>query len=108
MILLGNTEYTLDLATFLRCEVGWALRRRFGYSAGFAVLCSRYDTGSGYKNHPPHRVALSGGYFQLSLKRMVPLAGESLNTIFQELADWEHQLKALEQDIPIEWEEPSP
>jgi len=39
---------------------------------------------------------------------MVLLEGESLNTIFQELTDWEHQLKALEQDIPIDWEEPSP
>lgn len=26
---------------------------------------------------------------------------ESLNAIFQELADWEHQLKALDQDIPL-------
>lgn len=46
--------------------------------------------------------------FAKSLENLVPPAGESLNTIFQELADWEHQLKALEQDIPIEWEEPSP
>jgi hypothetical protein len=38
--------------------------------------------------------------------------GVDLNTIFQTLADWEHQLKALEQDIPkdieTEIEEPSP
>jgi len=39
---------------------------------------------------------------------MVLPQGEALNTIFQELADWEYQLKALEQDIPINLEEPSP
>jgi len=39
---------------------------------------------------------------------MVLLEGESLNSLFQELADWEHQLKALEKDIPYNWEEPAP
>ena len=34
--------------------------------------------------------------------------GESLNSLFQELADWEAQLKALEEDIPKCFEEPSP
>jgi len=38
---------------------------------------------------------------------MVHLEGDSLNSLFQELADWEHQLKALESDIPKEWEEPT-
>tara|TARA_R110000868_G_scaffold64234_3_gene193105 strand:+ start:607 stop:726 length:120 start_codon:yes stop_codon:yes gene_type:complete len=35
---------------------------------------------------------------------MVLLEGESLNSLFQELADWEHQLKALETHIPNELE----
>tara|TARA_R110002049_G_scaffold222234_2_gene393860 strand:+ start:378 stop:587 length:210 start_codon:yes stop_codon:yes gene_type:complete len=39
---------------------------------------------------------------------VVLLEGESLNSLFEELADWEHQLKALEENIPIEWEELSP
>lgn len=39
---------------------------------------------------------------------MVLLEGESLNTIFQTLADWEHQLKALEADIPSDLEGPTP
>jgi hypothetical protein len=39
---------------------------------------------------------------------MVLLEGESLNSLFQELADWEDQLKALEETIPSEWEEPAP
>lgn len=44
--------------------------------------------------------------------QVVPQEGTCLNQVFQELADWEHQLKALEEDIPKElggdFEEPSP
>jgi hypothetical protein len=39
---------------------------------------------------------------------MVRLNAEESNSLFQELADWEHQLKALEDDIPREFEEPTP
>ena len=31
-----------------------------------------------------------------------------LTAIFETLTDWEHQLKALDEVAPIEWEEPSP
>jgi len=31
--------------------------------------------------------------------------GESLNSLFEELADWEHQLKHLEPDLKREFEE---
>jgi len=39
---------------------------------------------------------------------MVPPDEKSLNTLFQTLTDWEHQLKAAQMDIPPIWEEPSP
>lgn len=39
---------------------------------------------------------------------MVVQEGESLNTLFQTLADWEHQLKSLEEDAHRQWDEPSP
>jgi hypothetical protein len=39
---------------------------------------------------------------------MVLLEGNSLNTIFQTLADWEDQLKAVETDIPKEFGGPQP
>lgn len=39
---------------------------------------------------------------------MVLLEAESLNSLFQTLTDWEHQLKALKADIPNELEGPSP
>ena len=39
---------------------------------------------------------------------MVPLEGESLNSLFDELADWEHQLKHSGIDLISEFEEPSP
>lgn len=34
--------------------------------------------------------------------------GDNLNSLFEELAQWEDQLKALDSEIPTEWEEPSP
>lgn len=71
-----------------------------------------HDRGTGTrtpKTTLPFRVL--GGFSGLK-EKMVPLTGESLNTLFQELADWEHQLKALEADIPHEFErdveEPAP
>ncbi len=39
---------------------------------------------------------------------MVPLEGKKLNALFQTLADWEVQLKALEADIPKDLEGPQP
>jgi hypothetical protein len=39
---------------------------------------------------------------------MVRLNAEESNALFQELSDWEHQLKALEDDIPREFEELTP
>lgn len=39
---------------------------------------------------------------------MVLPEGESLNSLFQTLTDWENQLKALEGGIPGEWEESAP
>jgi hypothetical protein len=39
---------------------------------------------------------------------MVRQNAEESHEQFQELADWEHQLKALEDDIPREFEEPTP
>ncbi len=36
---------------------------------------------------------------------MVIQEGESLNSLFDELADWEHQLKHLEPDLKREFEE---
>ncbi len=44
----------------------------------------------------------------IAQKIMAETEGETLNSVFQELADWEHQLKALDEAAPIEWEEPSP
>ena len=32
---------------------------------------------------------------------MVPQGGESLNSLFEELADWEEQLKGLGEEISI-------
>lgn len=42
------------------------------------------------------------------MKNLVPLEGESLNSLFDELADWEHQLKHSGIDLISEFEEPSP
>ena len=41
-------------------------------------------------------------------RRMAETEGESLNTLFETLAGWEAQLKALEADIPKHLEGPSP
>lgn len=35
----------------------------------------------------------------ISIERMVPLSGESLNTVFSELADWEDQLKPYAKEL---------
>jgi len=35
---------------------------------------------------------------------MVRLGGESLNSLFEELADWEHQLKHTETDFTSDFE----
>jgi len=39
---------------------------------------------------------------------VVPLEGESLNSLFDELAEWEHQLKHSGIDLLSDLEEPSP
>jgi len=39
---------------------------------------------------------------------MVLPEGVDLNSLFQEMADWEQQLKALERELPLSLEEPSP
>lgn len=39
---------------------------------------------------------------------MVLLEGESLNSLFDTLADWENQLKAIEEDIPSDMGGPAP
>jgi len=35
----------------------------------------------------------------MSRQRMVPLDGDSSNTLFKELADWEYQLKKVYHEI---------
>lgn len=40
--------------------------------------------------------------------KLVAQEGESLNTLFQTLSEWEQQLKGLEEDIPNKPMEPSP
>ncbi|PCI44308.1 MAG: hypothetical protein COB49_11265 [Alphaproteobacteria bacterium] len=40
-------------------------------------------------------------------KLMVRLKGENLNSLFEELADWEHQLKHSEIDFTSDFEGPS-
>ncbi len=39
---------------------------------------------------------------------MARLSGESSNALFEVLEDWEHQLKAIEEDIPSDIEGPTP
>ena len=47
-------------------------------------------------------------------EKMAETEGETSNpepdltAIFKTLTDWEHQLKALDEAAPIEWDEPSP
>jgi hypothetical protein len=68
------------------------------------VICN--DPGPRQPGCPGFQAGLL--YVLILRREMVLLEGDTLNSLFQELADWEYQLKALEQDIPIEWEELSP
>ena len=55
---------------------------------------SRSDSGAGIKHNFSRNLIPRIKFLnEVQLREMVPLEGESLNTIFDELSDWEEQLK---------------
>ena len=67
-----------------------------------------YDRKEGYRTPETALVFNVFEGFSTLKSKMVPLERESMNSLFEELTDWEEQLKHTNIDLAQEFEEPRP